>query len=415
MREAIASLTTRGRAFAAAGLAAAACAVVLGQADLLRVGVLLLALPMVAAYSVGRTRYKLASGRRIEPARVEAGQDARVVLRLENVSRLPTGLLLLEDSVPRALGSSARFALDRVESRGHREVGYPLRTARRGRYAVGPLALRLNDPFGLVELSRSFTAVTHVTVTPRIEVLPSASLGGEWAGSGESRARSVASAGEDDVAPREYRLGDDLRRVDWRSTAKLGELMVRREEQPWESRALVLLDNRSAAHGAPSTDPACTFERAVSAAASVGVHLARAGYTVDLVTASGRSVVAEGSPVGDSQGVLLDALAVVEPSAVARLAGLAPVLRSLTGDGLIVAVLGRLDPAEAGELARMRRSGGAGVAVLMHPTAGPTAADDASAAVLAGQGWRVLRLGPEDSLAAQWPLVSRLPVGAGLR
>ncbi len=105
MREAIASLTTRGRAFAAAGLAAAACAVVLGQADLLRVGVLLLALPLVAAYSVGRTRYKLASGRRIEPARVEAGQDARVVLRLENVSRLPTGLLLLEDSVPRALGA----------------------------------------------------------------------------------------------------------------------------------------------------------------------------------------------------------------------------------------------------------------------------------------------------------------------
>ena len=143
--------------------------------------------------------------------------------------------------------------------------------------------------------------------------------------------------------------------------------MVRREEQPWESRALVLLDNRSAAHGAPSTDPASTFERAVSAAASVGVHLARAGYTVDLVTASGRSVVAEGSPVGDTQGVLLDALAVVEPSPVARLAGLTPVLRSLTGDGLIVAVLGRLDAAEAGELARMRRSGGAAVAVLDAP------------------------------------------------
>ena len=337
------------------------------------------------------------------------------MLRLENVSRLPSGLLLLEDSVPRALGSSARFALDRVESRGHREIAYPLRTARRGRFAVGPLALRLNDPFGLVELARSFTAVTHVTVTPRIEALPSVSLGGEWAGSGESRARSVASAGEDDVAPREYRLGDDLRRVDWRSTAKLGELMVRREEQPWESRALVLLDNRSAAHGAPSTDPSGTFERAVSAAASVGVHLARAGYTVDLVTASGRSVVAEGSPVGDTQGVLLDALAVVEPSPIARLAGLTPVLRSLTGDGLIVAVLGRLDAAEAGELARMRRSGGAAVAVLMHPAAGPTAADDASAAVLAGQGWRVLRLGPDDLLAAQWPLVSRMPVGAGSR
>ena len=415
MREAIGSLTTRGRAFAAAGLAAAACAIALGQADLLRVGVFLLALPLVAAYSVGRTRYKLASGRRIEPARVETGQDARVVVRLENVSRLPSGLLLLEDAIPRRLGPPARFALDRVEARGHREVAYPLRTTQRGRYDVGPLALRLSDPFGLVELTRSFSAVTPITVTPRLEVLPSVPLGGQWAGSGESRARSVASAGEDDVAPREYRLGDDLRRVDWRSTAKLGELMVRREEQPWESRALVLLDTRAGAHTQPVAHPTGTFERAVSAAASIGVHLARAGYTVDLVTASGRSAVAEGSPVGDTQGVLLEALAVVEPSAVTRLSGLAPVLRHLTGDGLIVAVLGRLDTSEAGELARMRRSGGAGVAVLMEPGSAPTAADDASAAVLTGQGWRVIRLGPNGSLTAQWPLVTRSPVGAGSR
>lgn len=415
MREAIGSLTTRGRAFAAAGLAAAACALVLGQDDLLRVGVLLLALPMVAAYSVGRTRYKLASGRRIEPARVESGQAARVVLRLDNVSRLPSGLLLLEDEVPRPLGPSARFALDRVEARGHREIAYPLRTARRGRYTVGPLSLRLHDPFGLVELTRSFSAVTSVTVTPRVELLPSVPLGGEWAGSGESRARSLASAGEDDVTPREYRLGDDLRRVDWRATAKLGELMVRREEQPWESRALVLLDNRSAAHGAPFTDPAGTFERAVSAAASVGVHFAHAGYTIDLLTAVGQSVVAEGSPVGDQKGVLLDALAVVETALVARLSGLAPVLRHLTGDGLIVAVLGRLDADEAAELARMRRSGGAAIAVLVQRGPVPTATDDAAAAVLAGQGWRVLRLGPDDTLAGQWPLVSRVAMGAGAR
>ena len=79
VREAIASLTTRGRAFAAAGLAAAACAVVLGQADLMRVGVLLLALPMAAAYSVGRTRYKLAerAPHRARPGRGRPGRARR--------------------------------------------------------------------------------------------------------------------------------------------------------------------------------------------------------------------------------------------------------------------------------------------------------------------------------------------------
>ncbi len=47
---------------------------------------------------------------------------------------------------------------------------------------------------------------------------------------------------------REYRLGDDLRRVHWASTARTGDLMVRREEQPWQSRATVLLDTRRMAH-----------------------------------------------------------------------------------------------------------------------------------------------------------------------
>ena len=74
--------------------------------------------------------------------------------------------------------------------------------------------------------------------------LPAVRLAGEYAGAGDSRARSVAVHGEDDVATREYRHGDDLRRVHWRSTARVGELMVRREEQPWESRATVMLDTR---------------------------------------------------------------------------------------------------------------------------------------------------------------------------
>lgn len=45
IRTALSGLTTRGRSFLAAGIAAAVCAYVLGQSDLLRVGLLLGALP----------------------------------------------------------------------------------------------------------------------------------------------------------------------------------------------------------------------------------------------------------------------------------------------------------------------------------------------------------------------------------
>ncbi len=77
--------------------------------------------------------------------------------------------------------------------------------------------------------------------------LPPAGLGGDWAGGGETAGRAAA-AGSDDASTREYRHGDDLRKVHWRSTARVGELMVRREEQPHQSRATLLLDTRSRAH-----------------------------------------------------------------------------------------------------------------------------------------------------------------------
>ena len=80
MREALNGLTLRGRAFLAAGVSAVVCAVVLGQSTLVRVGVLLVALPLVTAYAVGRARYKLSLVRTVSPQVVPAGQPARVRL-----------------------------------------------------------------------------------------------------------------------------------------------------------------------------------------------------------------------------------------------------------------------------------------------------------------------------------------------
>ncbi len=63
-----------------------------------------------------------------------AGSEARVHLRMDNVSRLPTGLLMLQDRVPYVLGPRPRFVLDRVEAGGRREVSYRVRSDLRGRY-----------------------------------------------------------------------------------------------------------------------------------------------------------------------------------------------------------------------------------------------------------------------------------------
>src|SRR5436309_10145497 len=288
MREGLRGLTTRGKSFLACAVTVALAALAFGEKDLLRVAVLIGLLPLLAAWYVGRTRYKLACTRSLEPGRAPVGATARVVLRLQNLSSLPTGTLLLEDRLPYALGSRPRLVLERLAAHQASSVAYSVRADVRGRYEVGPLIVRLTDPFGLCELSRSFATVDRLTVIPQIVPLPHVRLAGEYAGAGESRARSVAVHGEDDAATREYRNGDDLRRVHWRSTARVGELMVRREEQPWESRATVVLDTRTRAHRGEG--PTASFEWAVSAAASIAVHLRHGGYKLRLVSDSGIDV-----------------------------------------------------------------------------------------------------------------------------
>jgi uncharacterized protein (DUF58 family) len=425
VRDAFQGLTTRGRSFVAAGIAVLVAAASTGQEDLLRIAVLLLALPVVSALVVARTRYRLSSGRRLGSPRTAAGQDSEVTLRLDNISRLPTGLLLVEDRVPYVLGSRPRFVLDRVEPRGRREVTYTVRSDVRGRYLLGPLSLRLTDPFGMCELARSFTSRDTLVVTPQVQELPIVSLSGEWTGSGESRSRSIASAGEDDAGTREYRQGDDLRRVHWRSTARLGQLMVRREEQPWQARCTVLLDTRSLAHGGEG--PGSSFEWAVSAAASIGVHLVRHGYFVRLLTDTGAHVgggdLAIDGRGGDVEGALLDALAVVTTSDNTSLRDASSSLRRGGGDGLVVAVLGSLDPEETRLLGRLRHGTTAAVAVVLDTAtwASPAARRRAAAGadvggpvrLLRASGWRVLPVRAGDALPDIWPDASRHHVERG--
>lgn len=172
VRGALGSLTTRGRSFVAAGITAIACAFILGERDLLRAGVLILILPVLSGLVVSRTRYRLSCTRRADPSRLPVGHEAQIGIVLQNISRLPTGILLVEDQVPYTLGDRARFVVDRIEPGGGREMVYRLRPDVRGRYQVGPLLVRLADPFGLVELARSFATSNRLTVTPPIVPLP---------------------------------------------------------------------------------------------------------------------------------------------------------------------------------------------------------------------------------------------------
>ncbi|WP_007519226.1 MULTISPECIES: DUF58 domain-containing protein [Pseudofrankia] len=399
---ALRGLTVRGRSFLAAGGACAISALVLGEQDLLRVAVLLLLLPLSAAVFVSRTRYRLACTRRIDPPRVAAGRAARVHVRLDNMSRLPTSVLLVEDRVPDALGAQARFVLDRIEPGGTRDLSYELRATHRGRYQLGPMSIRLADPFGFCELTRAFRSRDELVVTPTIELLPGARPEPHAA---VSTLRRSALHGEDEVTTRPYRSGDDLRRVHWRTTARVGELMVRREEKPRVGGATVLLDDHLGSWG-HHIGPASPFEWAVGATGSISAHLARSGYGVRLVTNHGLAAVATAGSVNP----LLDELSTV--TQVSTFDPTAAYTAIAAGDGgMLVLVLGQTSPEVARRLSAMRPRSAPAVAVLVDLTRWGN--DAAARTDLAGcelafsrAGWRVLVTGHGSRLADEWPRVS---------
>ncbi len=390
-------LTSRGTAVAVAGIVCIGAGWGLGQSAGVAVGVLLVLVPVFGAVSVRRSRFVLGSLRTVSPSTFAVGEEAEVVLTIENGSRLASGVLLLQDKVPESLTDSARVLLDRVPPLAQRSQRYSILGRQRGRARIGPLTVTVTDPFGMASLTRHFTETNPVLVTPVIVPLGNAGTSLAPGGRGETHFRSVSARGDDDVLPRAHRAGDDIRRIHWRATARHGDLMVRREEQAWHSSMVVILDNR--AHAYSGTGASSTFEWAVSAAASVAMYYVAQGWGVTVVTASG-------DVLGDTQaagGVDADALLQAFSDVRATADSMTPALSiDLEGVSAVVAVLGRVTDDTARSLVRPA-AGFAGCMPL----------DPAPADHLRAQGWRVAPWSRGTSVSDAWAQIAPSRAGAG--
>jgi uncharacterized protein (DUF58 family) len=412
-------LTTRASCLLAAGITAVLCGVLLGETDLVRAGVLAAAIPLVAAVVVHRSRLQVANRRGLEPRRVASGDTVTVNLTITNRSVLPTGALMLEDQLPGRITGRARFVVDSLSGHEARTVSYRIPSLGRGRYRVGPLRIRLGDPFRMIELTRSFSTTTEFLVTPRIDRLPAVDPPRSDDLGGNAGSHSIGSHGADDASTREYRIGDDLRKIHWRSTARTGQLMVRQAERPWRAHSTVLLDLRSVAHESRAEDPeadgderaASSLEWAVSAAGSIGIQAMRAGRDVGLVADTQQSARAQFVDADQ----LATHLATVRESSAADLTRISDLVRAAARDSALIAVLGRLGSDDlrllSGAIPRGRAT--PAVALLLdvdswagrRPDGDRPSAAEASAAVLRSSGWRVQVVRRGTQLPYAWQLL----------
>lgn len=273
-------LTRSGWVAAIAGAVLLAMARLTGPKELYILGGGALILVLVCVVFIWLRKTSVVAARSIRPNRLSAGSNANVQIQLTNSSNLPSPVLRLIDRVGDQ--RDAVLELSPVAAKSTVTAGYRLPTKRRGLIQVGPLRTVQSDPFGLTRRQRVLLEPFDVLVYPHVDVIdPPKRAAGDENHYDDRPTQSLGASGTDFFALREYQIGDDLRRVHWASSARRDELFVRQDEQPQQSRVVIVLDTRRT-----SADEA-TFEQMVSAAASVIQASARRGDLVRFTTLSG--------------------------------------------------------------------------------------------------------------------------------
>ncbi|HIZ38148.1 MAG TPA: DUF58 domain-containing protein [Candidatus Ruania gallistercoris] len=357
--------TARGLGLLLAGAVLAFLATSMHSATLGSLAALTLAAPVVAlvwvaVHRIGWPRVDL--HRTVQPSRPVSGEWAQVQLR-SVPARLPAWTTLRE----RLRGE--------VERGGGNSTGYRLRPKRRGLLQLGPAVVLRTDPLQLMRWRHVSGSSTEVLVWPATTDV--ADLVRLW----PQRHPRPSESGQperslDDLTLRDYRRGDDLRRIHWRSSARHGELLVRQDDPMVDTSLGLMLDL-----GPAEASPARATEWTVSACASLAVALLADGQEIQLALAPAREAV----PVTEVPTAL---------DAFARVGTGAPPLPETVGYGALVAVLRAPAPGLLGELAALTGSRQC-LALLVD-------ADVEASTDLAAAGWLVHSCTSGEEIAAMW-------------
>ena len=286
--------------------------------------------------------------------RVTAGDrlDVRVALR----AKRSVSTFLLEERVPERLGSTVKVPVTRLPKGRSVEHQYTLRAARRGVYQVGPLVAVASDPLGLSERETVVAESFELLVHPRIELVSDRPLTRSFE---DPPIRPPVSrpwpSGMEFYGMREYRPGDDVRKIVWKATARTGRVMIQEAEQGITDHITIILDTDRTHHSNDGDGLSESFEIGVRAAASLAVRHLREGYEVRIeANAKALTQHLRGTT---NQTLLLDQFARVEldreplPSVITRM------LASGQRDAHNVLVTPHLSPQTVGQLKLLLQTG----------------------------------------------------------
>lgn len=267
------------------GWVALTCAVVLGAGGWwlgwVELTVVAAALAGAVAVSVlltlGRSTYAVDLD--LSDNRVTVGQRAVGRLVVRNTSR--RRLLPAQIELPVGRGA-ADFHLPSLAPGGQHEDLFAIPTTRRAVVVVGPVRSVRGDPLGLMRRRVRWTDPVDLYVHPELVSLAGASAGVLRDLEGQAT-RVVSDSDMSFHALRDYVPGDDRRHIHWKTSARVGELMVRQFEDTRRTHTAIALSTSTADYAS-----ADEFELAVATAASIGVQALRDERDLTVLAGGGR-------------------------------------------------------------------------------------------------------------------------------
>lgn len=277
--------------------------------------------------------------------KIHLGQAGTVMLTIANTGRRTLRGVVRDAWRPSAAALPARIAM-RVPAGGQAKATTTLTPQRRGDAAAGKVTVRSLGPFGLAGRQRSLAAPWTVRVLPPF--LSRKHLPGKLARlrelDGQHRSL-IRGQGSEFDSLRKYVLGDDVRSIDWRSSARQSDVLVRTWRPERDRRIVIVLDTGRTSAGRVGNIP--RLDASMDAALLLAALASRAGDRVDLLAVD-RRVRARVVGAGRLEvlAAFTTAMAVIEPDLIESDVGLmAATVLGIARQRCLVVLLTDLNPA----------------------------------------------------------------------
>jgi uncharacterized protein (DUF58 family) len=349
--------------------------IILKQIPLLLVAFLLLLVWGITRlwerYALTRIEYH----RRLSAKRAFFGEELLLELEVANRKLLPLPWLEIDDEVPEEITflkgkTTQSHKVNRVHLTGLLSLGwyhrvtrlYPIRCDQRGHLTFGPTRIRSGDLFGFSRQETEFSDIDRLIVYPRVVPVEQQGIPSKQPVGDIRTRRHIFQDPILTMGVRDYHFGDSLKRIHWKTTARLGKLQTKVFEPTTSVDMGIFLDVRTVQPPGWGTVTQ-SLEMGVMAAASIANHAMSNGYRVGLYANQRRQSSAELVRIPPSQHTdqmvyILEALAQIHSSESMPIARFVPLeSRNLPWGSTLVLITATPTEALLATLLRMKRAG----------------------------------------------------------